>query len=58
LIPGAGKIWLERLQAVPPASILAVVDQVPPSRMSVVCREFTLEMLRENQRRLVAGESE
>ncbi len=39
------------------AAVRAVLDDVPPQRMSHVTREFTLRLLRENQLRLVAGES-
>jgi hypothetical protein len=58
LVPGADRIWLERLQAVGRADIEKIISQVPPSRMSSVCREFTLQMLVENQDRLVKGEME
>ncbi|HMC66739.1 MAG TPA: hypothetical protein VKI65_17520 [Gemmataceae bacterium] len=58
LVPSAGKIWLDKVHAVSRAAIETIITQVPPSRMSSVCREFTLEMLQENQNRLVTGEIE
>src|SRR5437868_5562789 len=58
LVPQQARIWLERLQAVNRATAEAVVGQVPPSRMSSISRQFTLEMLIENQKRLVTGERE
>jgi hypothetical protein len=58
LVPDAATIWLDRLRAVSRAEVEGVLDQIPPSRMSAVCREFTLQLLLENQRRLVSGETE
>jgi hypothetical protein len=58
LAPGAGKIWLGRLRAVSQVALETIMNQVPPSRMSSVCREFTVQLLLENQRRLVTGEIE
>jgi hypothetical protein len=58
LVPGAARIWLDRLHAVSRPLLETIVNHVPPSRMSSVCREFTLEMLLENQNRLLAGETE
>lgn len=51
--PDAGAIWHDRLAAVEQAAVEAVVDQVPPDRMSAVCRSFTLQLLAENRRRLL-----
>ena len=58
LVPAAGRIWLERVRAVDRAAVEAVVNEVPLSRMSSVCREFTGQLLLENQGRLLAGEVE
>jgi hypothetical protein len=52
----AGRIWLERLEAVEPAMMQTLIDQVPPQRMSQISRDFTLALLIENRRRMLAGE--
>lgn len=53
--PQAATIWLEKLRGVDAAAVQRVLDEVPPQRMSQVCREFTRELLIENRRRLLAG---
>jgi hypothetical protein len=53
----AANIWLERLGAISAAAVQDLIDQVPPQRMSQVARDFTRQLLAENQRRLLAGES-
>ena len=50
----AGRIWLEQLRAIERAAIDAILAEVPPQRMSHISREFTRELLLENQRRLLA----
>lgn len=52
---GASAAWLAKLQTIGQAAVAHVVAEVPPHRMSGICREFTVELLMENQRRLVAG---
>lgn len=54
-VPLARTIWLDRLSAVNRGAIEGILNEVPPSRMSMVCRDFTLQMLLENQNRLIAG---
>jgi hypothetical protein len=54
----AAKIWKGRLAAIDPPTIRGIVDGIPPSRMSPVCREFTMALLEENQRRILADEDE
>ena len=56
--PAAARIWLERLRGVDAGAIERLLAEVPPSRMSQVCRDFTLALLLENQRRLLAGDQE
>lgn len=53
--PRAASIWLDRLRAIEAGAVSAVLDKVPVERMSGVCRRFTLELLEENRRRLLAG---
>src|SRR5438876_2221464 len=55
LAPSAATIWLDSIHAVSRAAIENVLAQIPPSRMSAVCREFTLQLLLENHNRLVTG---
>lgn len=45
----AGPAWLERISAVTPEEIERILIQVPQTRMSPVCREFTTAVLLENQ---------
>ncbi|MCK4873615.1 MAG: hypothetical protein KAS72_12910 [Phycisphaerales bacterium] len=56
LTPEAAHAWLDRLAAIDGATIEALLVQVPPSRMSQVCRDFTRSLLEENQRRLLTEE--
>ena len=52
-VPKEARHWQERLKQVEPAQILAILDQIPPDRMSAICRRFTLDLLVENQNRLL-----
>ncbi|HEV2971134.1 MAG TPA: hypothetical protein VGY55_14265 [Pirellulales bacterium] len=58
LVPDAGRIWLGRIGSVAADAFQDAINRVPPSRMSPVCREFTLQMMLENKRRLLTGETE
>ena len=51
--PMAARIWLERLRPIGVANVEAVLNQVPPNRMSQISRDFTLQLLVENHRRLL-----
>jgi hypothetical protein len=51
--PQAKQGWLERLSAVNANEVSGILEQVPPDRMSTVCKEFTLALLNENQHRLL-----
>jgi hypothetical protein len=55
--PGAAA-WLKPLGLVDRAAVDKVLAEVPPNRMSGVGHDFTLELLLENQKRLVAGDDE
>lgn len=49
----AAKIWLGKLGEIGQNGVDAILAEVPPQRMSPVTREFTLELLTINQRRLL-----
>ena len=53
-IPGAADAWRDRLRAVDEAAVSAILSQVPPDRLSSVCRDFTLHLLMENRNRILA----
>lgn len=53
LEPGAAKIWLEKLNGIGSAVVDSILAEVPPQRMSPITRQFTLELLNINQRRLL-----
>jgi hypothetical protein len=53
LAPQAAKIWIGRLAKVDRAAIWQVLSEVPDKRISSTTREFTVQLLLENQRRLV-----
>jgi len=54
----ASAAWLERLAAIDESSVQQIVAEVPSNRMSRICREFTVELLLENKRRLLVGDEE
>lgn len=54
----AGVAWLSCLAGIDDDTIKRVVEEVPPSRMSRVSRDFTMALLIENKRRLLANEDE
>ena len=51
--PVAARIWLDKLRTVKTDEIESILAGIPPQRMSPVTREFTLELLMINQRRLL-----
>ena len=53
LDPGAARIWLGKLAEISQSVVDAILAEIPPQRMSPVTREFTLELLMINQRRLL-----
>jgi hypothetical protein len=56
--PGAAGDWKARLAAIDSPTVQLILDAVPPARMSAVCREFTMALLTENRRRILADENE
>ena len=55
LSPEAAKAWLGRLALVGRSQVQQVLDDVPNKRMSSIAKQFTLELLDENKRRLTEG---
>jgi hypothetical protein len=51
--PVAAKIWLQAISGVTREEIEAIIQEVPPNRMSDVARRFTLELIMANQERLL-----
>lgn len=51
--PAAGA-WRDRLRNVDEEAVARVLEQVPPDRLSRVSRDFTLQLLAENRRRILA----
>ena len=47
------RIWLAKRNEMSQNAVDAILAEVPPQRMSPVTREFTLELLAINQRRLL-----
>ena len=56
--PKASDIWLERLRGIDDNTIRELLQEIPPHRLSNVGREFTLQLLAENRRRLLCGETQ
>jgi hypothetical protein len=52
-VPDAAKAWLDRLEAVNQSEIWDILERVPSERMSDICKQFTIELLLTNQRRLL-----
>lgn len=48
----AARIWLGKLGEISQKAMDGILAEVPPQRMSPVTREFALELLTINQRRL------
>lgn len=55
LAPAGADKWLARLATVGLDTIKQVLSEVPNKRMSNITKKFTLELLLENQRRLLEG---
>lgn len=56
--PVAAAAWRQRLETIEDRQVLAVLEEVPPARMSDVCRQFTMALLTENRRRILEDEAE
>lgn len=55
--PDAARRWLARLESVDVSTMDGVLSQIPPKRMSAICRQFTLKLLQENHQILVSESS-
>lgn len=55
-VPVEAEVWRQRLARVQPAEVVGILERIHPDRMSAVCRRFTLDLLIENQRRLMESE--
>ena len=49
----AAATWMAQLAKIPDAKVGELVAMVPNHRMTDVCKEFTLQLLIENRRRLL-----
>lgn len=56
--PQAASIWRERLSRINEQAVEDLLREIPPHRMTAVCRQFTMELLKENYNRLVSGSEE
>lgn len=54
LFPRAADAWVARLRKIQREEIRAIVDRVPPNFMSPVARDFAVEVVVENTKRLFA----
>lgn len=52
--PVAADSWLARLKALPLREVESVIARIPEGRMTALSREFTLELLQANTRRLLS----
>ncbi|HET7931960.1 MAG TPA: hypothetical protein VFL63_11315 [Rhodanobacteraceae bacterium] len=55
-VPAEAALWRRQLEMVDEGAIKFYVDSVPLDRMSAVCRQFTLNLLSENRRRILESE--
>jgi hypothetical protein len=51
------QVWKERLRRINAAKMDMYISSMPESRMSLICKRFTLELLLENQRRILDGDT-
>lgn len=55
-VPDAADVWRRQLAAIGTAAVAAVLANVHPDRMTAICRQFTLDLLVENRRRILEPE--
>lgn len=51
--PVAAQAWLDRLEIVSRDQVREILERVPDERMSRICKQFTLELLMTNRKRLL-----
>lgn len=56
--PAAAATWKSKLAEFGSPTIQTILEAIPPNRMTPVCRDFTMALLMENQRRILADEDE
>jgi hypothetical protein len=49
----AAFVWLDQLRLIDEKDLEKLMAEVPPQRMSRICRQFTLQLLNENKKRLL-----
>lgn len=52
-VPDAAQAWLARLRGVNRDAVWGILERVPLERMSDICKRFTMELLLNNQQRLL-----
>lgn len=52
-MPVAAGAWQKQLEDVGDNAVRAIVEQIPPDRMSAICRRFTLDLLAQNRKRIL-----
>lgn len=52
-VPAGAAAWRQRLARIDADVVEAVMAGIRPDRMSAVCRQFTLDLLVENRRRIL-----
>jgi hypothetical protein len=50
----AAQAWLARLRGVNRDPVWSILERIPTTRMSDICKRFTMELLLINQQRLLA----
>lgn len=55
-VPDAADVWRRRLAAIGADAVAVVLANVHPDRMTAICRQFTLDLLVENRRRILEPE--
>lgn len=53
LAPRAADCWRDSLATVTPEEVQRILGEVPPKRMSKIAKKFTLELLLQNQQRIL-----
>ena len=51
--PQAAKAWIRRLQAIDASNAREIIKRVPSTRISDIARQFTVELLNENKKRIL-----
>jgi hypothetical protein len=54
--PHAAKAWMRRLEAIDTSNVREIIDRVPSNRISDIGRQFTVELLSENKKRILQME--